>query len=409
MPSIRLLRGSLRPGLALWALGAQLGFAPEPRAVNARLLAGVGACLVVAFLLLVYSYRRRLYVLYWIAGWSFVAASMFLAAGRYGPLKLDFLVYGLSQFCSVAGALSFVMGADAYDAPPRLPHWYLRALLLMFIWFALAPIGLGPLAVFASGHLITAGTLCAAGAGYFILARRTRLVGAALVGSALVLVAASHVWIAFWVARPSDVVAGRALFTAFGLYLMAALGMQVMTFEDMTLELRATNRRLEAVRAKLHEMAVTDPLTGCRNRRFFDQVIGRELKRHRRDGVPLSLLFVDIDRFKAINDTMGHETGDLVLQQVAGFVVRSVRGADYVFRWGGDEFLLLLSCTEEQARRRGEALQSAFLGSDEAALLPAGVRLSIGAVGVPLETEDVLQCIKLADERMYENKRAARP
>ena len=194
--------------LVLWLLGAQLEFAPEPTSVNARLLAGVGASLVVAFLLLVYSYRRRLYVLYWIAGWSFVAASMFLAASRYGPLKLEFLVYGLSQFCSVAAAISFVMGADAYDAPPRLPHWYSRSLLLMFIWFALAPVSLGPAAVFASGHLITAGTLCAAGAGYFVLARRTRLVGAALVGSMLVLVAASHVWIAFWVPRPSDIVAG---------------------------------------------------------------------------------------------------------------------------------------------------------------------------------------------------------
>ena len=408
MLSTRLPRGWFRPGLALWLLGAQPEFAPEPTSVNARLLAGVGACLVVAFLLLVYSYRRRLYVLYWIAGWSFVAASMFLAASRYGPLKLEFLVYGLSQFCSVAAAISFVMGADAYDAPPRLPHWYSRSLLLMFIWFALAPVSLGPSAVFASGHLITAGTLCAAGAGYFVLARRTRLVGAALVGSTLVLVAASHVWIAFWVPRPNDIVAGRALFTAFGLYLMAALGMQVMTFEDMTLELRATNRRLEAVRAKLQEMAVTDPLTGCRNRRFFDQVIGRELKRHRRDGAPMSLLFVDIDRFKAINDTMGHETGDRVLQQVAGFIVRSVRGADYVFRWGGDEFLLLLTCPEDQARRRGEMLQSAFLGSSEADGLPPGVGLSIGSVGVPLDTDDVLQFVKLADERMYENKRATR-
>lgn len=393
------------PRLALWLLAAQVGFAPEPRAVNARLFAGVGACLVIAFLLLVYSYRRRLYVLYWIAGWSFVAAWMFLAAGRYAPLKLEYLIYGLSQFSSVAAAISFVMASDAYDAPPRLPQWYLRSLLLMLIWFALAPVSIGPHTVFASGHLISAGTLCAAGAGYFALARRTRIVGAALVGAALVLVAASHVWIAFWVPGPSDVVAGRALFVAFGLYLMAALGMQVMTFEDMTLELRGANRRLEAAQTELQQMVMTDPLTGCRNRRFFDQVIGRELKRHRRGVIPMTLLFVDIDRFKAINDGLGHETGDRVLQQVASFLARHVRGADYVFRWGGDEFLLILSCTEEQARRRAEAVRAAFLGSEEAARLPSGVGLSIGCVEVPLETDDVLHYVKRADERMYENKR----
>lgn len=393
---------------AVRLLGGQLEFAPEPRAVNAQLLAGVGACLVIAFLLLVYSRRRRLYVLYWVAGWSFVAASMFLAAGRYGPIQLQLLVYGLSQFCSVASAISFVMGADAYDAPPRLPHWYVRSLLLMFIWFSLSPVPLGAQAVFAPGHLITAGTLCAAGAGYFVLARRTRLVGAALVGAALVLVAASHVWIALWVPRPSDIVAGRALFAAFGLYLMAALGMQVMTFEDMTLELRQTNRRLEAAQGELQQMVMTDPLTGCRNRRFFDQVIGRELKRHRRGGIPMALLFVDVDKFKAINDGLGHESGDRVLQQVASFLARNVRGADYVFRWGGDEFLLVLSCTEEQARRRGGAVRAAFLVSEEAARLPPGVGLSIGCVEVPLEADDVLRYVKMADERMYENKRGIR-
>jgi len=386
-------------------LDGQIDFAPAPRAVNVRVLAGVGACLVTAFLLLIYSYRRRLYVLYWIAGWALVAMSLFLAAGRYAPLKVEYVVYGLSQFFSVAASIAFVMGADAYDAPPRVPRWYARALLLVLIWFALAPVALGPESVFASGHLLNAGALCAAGTGYLALARRTRLVGAALVGSMLVLVAASNVWIAFWVRLPDDVEAGRALFVSLGLYLIAALGMQLMTFEDMTVELRGANRRLETAQSELQQMAVTDPLTGCRNRRFFDQVIGRELTRHRRDGVPLSFLFVDIDRFKSINDTLGHEAGDRVLREVAAFIVRSVRGADYVFRWGGDEFLALLSCSEDQARRRGAALQAAFGASPEAASLPRGVGLSIGCVEVPLDTGDVLQHVKAADQRMYASKR----
>ena len=88
------------------------------------------------------------------------------------------------------------------------------------------------------------------------------------------------------------------------LYLIAALGMQLMTFEDMTYELRRTNRRLEAMQNKLRRMVITDPLTGCRNRRFFEEVIGRELHRHLRYGIPMSILFVDVDRFKAVNDTL---------------------------------------------------------------------------------------------------------
>ena len=66
-------------------------------------------------------------------------------------------------------------------------------------------------------------------------------------------------------------------------------------------------------------MVITDPLTGCRNRRFFDEIIGRELQRHQRYGIPMSILFVDVDRFKAINDTLGHDTGDRVLREVAAF------------------------------------------------------------------------------------------
>ena len=107
-------------------------------------------------------------------------------------------------------------------------------------------------------------------------------------------------------------------------------------------------------------MVITDPLTGCRNRRFFDEIIGRELQRHRRYGIPLSLLFVDIDRFKAVNDSSATKRAIDVLREVAAFLLANIREADYVFRWGGDEFLVLLSCNEHEARRRGAALQTRF-------------------------------------------------
>ena len=185
------------------------------------------------------------------------------------------------------------------------------------------------------------------------------MLGAAVVGVALLLIAAPHVWIMLVVDTRAD---GRtnALVFSLVLYLIAALGMQLMTFEDMTYELRRTNRRLEAAQSKLRRMVITDPLTGCRNRRFFDEIIGRELQRHRRYGIPMSMLFVDVDRFKAINDTLGHDAGDRVLREVAAFLLSNIREADYVFRWGGDEFLILLSCGEDEAGRRGTALQVDF-------------------------------------------------
>ncbi len=105
--------------------------------------------------------------------------------------------------------------------------------------------------------------------------------------------------------------------------LVTALGMQLMTFEDMTYELRRTNRRLESAQSDLRQLVITDTLTGCRNRRFFQEVIERELQRHRRYATPLSILFIDIDRFKVINDTLGHEVGDRVLRDVATFLLRT--------------------------------------------------------------------------------------
>jgi diguanylate cyclase (GGDEF)-like protein len=252
------------------------------------------------------------------------------------------------------------------------------------------------------------GATAAAGIAYLMLLGHARMLGAAIVGGSLLLIAGSHVWIVLMIPSPDAPAATSALLFRMVPYLVSALGMQLMTFEDMTFELRRTNRRLENAQSKLRRMVITDPLTGCRNRRFFDEIIGRELQRHRRHGIPLSLLFVDIDRFKAVNDQLGHEAGDEVLRHVAAFLLTNIREADYVFRWGGDEFLALLSCTEQEARRRGRALQQAFAESPGSASLPAGVGLSIGCAEVRAGQDNVMELVKVADERMYENKREGR-
>src|SRR5262249_16515263 len=123
--------------------------------------------------------------------------------------------------------------------------------------------------------------------------------------------------------------------------------------------------------------------------------------------LPMSLLFADVDNFKAINDTLGHDTGDQVLQYVARFLKRRIREADYVFRWGGDEFLVLITCTEREAREKAAALKEAFDAAPEASELPAGRGLSGGAVEAPAGTTDLRPLLGEADARMYKDKKRA--
>ena len=85
----------------------------------------------------------------------------------------------------------------------------------------------------------------------------------------------------------------------------------------MTYELRIANRRLQETQTKLRGQAITDSLTGCYNRRFFPRGDRPELQRHERHDVPLAILFIDIDHFKMVNDTLGHDAGDRLLEYVA--------------------------------------------------------------------------------------------
>jgi diguanylate cyclase (GGDEF)-like protein len=371
--------------------------------LNPRVLLGAVALLVTGLLLLLYFYRQRLYIRYWILGWILAAVSPFLIAHRFSNEKAGDAVYGLSQFVGILSALVFVISADAYRTKPRLRRGYAAGLLPVLIWFALAPLGMHAVAVHLPGHLMIAGGFAAAGVAHLALMRQTRLLGAAVVGAMMLVFALANGWWAF--GEPTSLgLSDRATFLNLALYLAMALGMQLMTFEDMTYELRLANRRLESAQGELRDLVTRDPLTGCRNRRFFDEVIAREIQRHRRYRIPLSLLFIDVNRFKAVNDTLGHEAGDRVLQRVAAFLVRSVREADDVFRWGGDEFLILISCPLVEAERKAIELKFAF-AEEDAATLPPGVGLSVGCAAVTPEATDIMAIVKRADAMMYQDKR----
>lgn len=384
------------------------GISPPSAALDPHVLAGSGALVIALLLMLVYAYRRRHFIIWWVIAWLLLGGSMLAVAQSYGSAQLGWMVYGISQFFGVLASLAFVVAADAYRQRPRLKRGYGLLLLPVAIWFALAPVALGPKAVFALGHLLIAGGMAAAAAAHLLLLRQTRLLGAAVISVMLLALAGLNVWTAAAVSRPDGTAAAPVLVVMTVVFLVGALGQQLMAFEDMTYELRQTNARLEMAQKDLREMVITDPLTGTRNRRFFDEIIGRELQRHRRYRMPLSIVFVDIDRFKAINDMHGHETGDRVLREVASFLLRNIREADYVFRWGGDEFVVLISCGHDEALGRAQDLQRAFATAPHAAHLPPGVALSVGVVEVPPDVDDIMPLIQAADERMYANKNRRR-
>lgn len=136
--------------------------------------------------------------------------------------------------------------------------------------------------------------------------------------------------------------------------------------------------RLRKVNARLQQLSHSDALTGLRNRNEFDALYEQELQRSRRHGMALSVVLLDIDFFKRINDGHGHPAGDRVLQQVAGLLKVNARTVDHVIRWGGEEFLLLCPSTsaaqaQAMAERMLQAAREHDFGLGQPVTLSAGV------------------------------------
>ena len=160
--------------------------------------------------------------------------------------------------------------------------------------------------------------------------------------------------------------------------------------------------RIRLTQAQLRELALHDPLTRVLNTRAFMERLGAELKRARRYGRPLSVLYLDLDDFKRVNDSHGHETGDAVLKLVAEAIRRAVRQPDVVARLGGDEFGVLMPETDGDladaaAARLAAELRQAFHGTPT-------VTASIGVVSCAQTEVDATEVLRRADQAMYEAK-----
>jgi diguanylate cyclase (GGDEF)-like protein len=177
----------------------------------------------------------------------------------------------------------------------------------------------------------------------------------------------------------------------------------------MILVLLIAHFTLRSYQRKLEDMATTDRLTGVANRHLFESIfehVARSIKRYPR---PVSLISIDIDYFKKVNDTHGHHAGDMVLQGVCTVIQESARDSDTLCRWGGEEFVMLLdNCSLEEAIKRADAIREAVKAHNIAfGRMTINVTLSMGVTGYhagePLE-----RILSRADTALYQAKEEGR-
>jgi len=152
------------------------------------------------------------------------------------------------------------------------------------------------------------------------------------------------------------------------------------------------------------EKATKDPLTDLYNREFLSEFAENILKENRRKGESVTLIFLDLDNFKLVNDNYDHEEGDQVLKNVAKILKNSFRDIDIVIRYGGDEFIVLAQLNKMDISDLNSALES-LEDRIEENFKKYGISISYGTAIYPLETNNLKDLIHLADKRMYEFKR----
>jgi diguanylate cyclase (GGDEF)-like protein len=200
------------------------------------------------------------------------------------------------------------------------------------------------------------------------------------------------------------------------LKLVADLSAKNQALLEMNRELEAKiserTHELAEANSRLAQLAVTDGLTGLYNHRHFHERLALEVERSQRNGLPLSLLMIDVDHFKSYNDHHGHPAGDEVLRQLARLFTDGRRANDFCARYGGEEFSVVLVDTPKfTAAKLAERLRERVathpfpLGSDQ----PGGMlSVSIGVSTFPDDATDAESLVRSADDALYAAKRAGR-
>jgi diguanylate cyclase (GGDEF)-like protein/PAS domain S-box-containing protein len=168
--------------------------------------------------------------------------------------------------------------------------------------------------------------------------------------------------------------------------------------------------RVQSEEVLLQE-AVHDPLTGLYNRRYMENVLDQEIRRAKWNHQPVSIILLDIDHFKQVNDTLGHSAGDELLRDLAAFLLKHVRDTDTVCRYGGDEFILILpTASLEIAQLRGDEICRGVptLDTRPYGSLPFSLSVSVGVAVFPEHGDTSQSLFDAADEALYVSKKAGR-
>ncbi|EHP5028432.1 diguanylate cyclase domain-containing protein [Vibrio metoecus] len=191
--------------------------------------------------------------------------------------------------------------------------------------------------------------------------------------------------------------------TQFFNQMKASLQSTMVTKDELQAEVARKTAKLERQKAELRFLSERDSLTGILNRRAFKQQLSQALAKAKRSDMKLALLFFDLDKFKEINDTKGHEIGDLVLQQIAQRLKGTIREADFCGRLGGDEFVVCLDILQDHRGVMNKAYQ--LLDKLQAPIQANEERLNVGvSIGIalyPEQASQVTELLRIADEAMY--------
>jgi len=194
------------------------------------------------------------------------------------------------------------------------------------------------------------------------------------------------------------------------LHNVTELRKQQQKIEKLNSELKQQLVDIKRLQLLLEDQAIRDGLTGLFNRRYLDDTLDREISRARRSGDTISVLMLDIDHFKLMNDTYGHRAGDDILIHLARYVSSQIRGSDLICRYGGEEFVIILvgSTIEHAAERANDICQ----GVRGRGFLIEGdlihVTVSIGVACFPVDGESPDEILHTADIAMYQAKKAGR-
>lgn len=181
---------------------------------------------------------------------------------------------------------------------------------------------------------------------------------------------------------------------------------RITQLKKNTYELLKLNKKLEDNEKNIENLAYYDSLTGLPNRLLFQKIATNAFRQAKSNDKTLAVIFIDIDRFKSINDKYGHRVGDEVLREVGLHIKKNLRGGDLVARFGGDEFLILLSeCDSKEEYERVYSRLREDLRIIQLNQIPDKISLSMGISFYEQDGNTVGDLINIADLNMYESKK----